>query len=293
MVSRAAAFSGCLRAQASDFLRDGFVLIRKGEHTRLEDVNSLNDQVVRYSQSIQSSLKYKLWRFFNSVDSSSNRHSIPLHVGVSPLLLPVLGSSVASISGFLQTLFTHPSAPLVELSALISYPNSKQQTVHSDIKYSSKETSHIISGFIALCDITIDNGPTHLHASTHTQSFHEWRIRESRSKSVSYSSDGSAETDEEIFNALDQRGSIPSAADDSDDIASRLPLRALLSAGDMLIFDTKLFHFGGANVSSSPRALLCFAFQGGDVGAKVEGFTYHCHESIVDMKATLASFEQR
>ena len=36
---------------------------------------------------------------------------------------------------------------------------------------------------------------------------------------------------------------------------------AELKAGDVLLFDAKIFHFGGANTTSKPRQLLSWSFQ--------------------------------
>lgn len=63
---------------------------------------------------------------------------------------------------------------------------------------------------------------------------------------------------------------------------------AQLQAGDVLLFNTMIFHYGGANVSQLPRALLSFSFQRGNNGENglptttdpIDGFTYHCHSSV-------------
>ena len=67
---------------------------------------------------------------------------------------------------------------------------------------------------------------------------------------------------------------------------------ALLDIGDILLYDAKLFHFGGANTSSDPRALLMFSFQEctpwGSI-ERVSGFNYRC-DSSVEGKYRLGSF---
>ena len=58
---------------------------------------------------------------------------------------------------------------------------------------------------------------------------------------------------------------------------------AQLQAGDVLLFNTMLFHYGGANLSAHPRALLSFSFQrSAPCGSMqpINGFTYHCHSSV-------------
>ena len=115
--------------------------------------------------------------------------------------------------------------------------------------------------------------------------FHERNIKAFRNKRVSYSSDGLSENDSEIFDLMGIADAEDKAAnDDSAAVAGAIPVHALMNAGDILIFDTKLFHFGGANISKNPRALLCLAFQSFEAGSKdiniVDGFTYHCHSSV-------------
>ena len=48
-----------------------------------------------------------------------------------------------------------------------------------------------------------------------------------------------------------------------------------LRAGDALLIDCRLLHRGGANTSSIPRAVLCVAWQCGDVHTRIQGYTYH------------------
>jgi ectoine hydroxylase-related dioxygenase (phytanoyl-CoA dioxygenase family) len=84
---------------------------------------------------------------------------------------------------------------------------------------------------------------------------------------------------------------------EADDAAVRLaaesaPSAAVLEAGDVLLYDSSLFHFGGANLSQLPRALLMFSFQEATPWGsheEVQGFTYHYHHSILG-KLTLGSF---
>ena len=71
---------------------------------------------------------------------------------------------------------------------------------------------------------------------------------------------------------------------------------ALLNVGDILIFDTKTFHYGSANTSDEARAMLCFSFQdcsGADRPLqKAFGFTYHIDQSTLDRGFLLSDFDQ-
>jgi hypothetical protein len=99
-----------------------------------------------------------------------------------------------------------------------------------------------------------------------------------------------------------------------DSAADYPPYCAILEPGDMLFFDTKIAHHGLANTSLLPRSLLCFAFQQPDHSSeavvdshdaavttsgslpslcnapKVEGFTYHCHNSMTKENITLEHY---
>jgi hypothetical protein len=126
---------------------------------------------------------------------------------------------------------------------------------------------------------------------------------------------------EETDAAAAAASSATSLEDDDDDDADPPP-QAMTSddAGDMVVMDTRVWHYGGANWSRNARVLLNVTFQepGGDSGAarlraggweevdtrkqdpsaggnrgqsdgggesdtevrRIHGFTYHCHESV-------------
>lgn len=53
--------------------------------------------------------------------------------------------------------------------------------------------------------------------------------------------------------------------------------------GDVLLYDSKIFHFGGANSSIIPRPLLFFSFQECTPWGFIDyvsGYTYNCHHSV-------------
>ena len=76
---------------------------------------------------------------------------------------------------------------------------------------------------------------------------------------------------------------------------------AILDVGDILLFNTNIFHYGSANTSTTSRALLCLAFQQPDEAKStvestaveatpIDGFTYHTHMSMRARKWSLGSF---
>lgn len=64
------------------------------------------------------------------------------------------------------------------------------------------------------------------------------------------------------------------------------PQEMTLQEGSVVAMDCRVFHYGSANVSNSPRVLLNMTFQEVDEGAKegtsheIPGFTYHISEQI-------------
>lgn len=178
------------------------------------------------------------------------------------------------------------ASPLVELSAIMSMPGSIDQDVHSDIPF---QNSLILAGFVALKDIKASDGPTCVYMGSHTELFHRWKSTTSTMPNPEspkyYNSDGSYIDDD------DKVPSVGQEAEEMDEessaamagIANSPPLSALLDEGDVLLFDTKLFHFGSANTSLLPRNLLCFAFQGPCQRGLVEpikGYTYHISAAV-------------
>ena len=73
--------------------------------------------------------------------------------------------------------------------------------------------------------------------------------------------------------------------------------QALLCAGDVLLFNTTIFHFGEANRSNDPRVLLGFAFQSNNDDGdacfeldKTNGFTYHITPDVERAALKLLNF---
>lgn len=206
-------------------------------------------------------------------------------------------------------------------------PGSTQQKVHCDIAF-EHEKRFIITGFIALEDVNQIDGPTVVFGETHTQHFHQ-HLEDAGATDKEqrfYNADGSEDVPVPVANQHHQcaeTGAYSADAAALNVIAGRAPLEVHLKAGDMLVFDTRLFHYGSANTSDKPRMLLSFSMQqsqsqppparllsqslsgnaGGDERGggsgdaepdtdpdRIRGFTYHLHESISRQRLTLNSF---
>lgn len=277
LLKHAASFIATPAAQILHLKEFGYVVIKRSPLQDLETLQQLNREVLDYAEVKCNSKKYKFWRYFNSVSTSDNRHSIPLPI--TDLTMRVLKESIGSIRTFLDYRLRDES-PLIELSAIITYPGAQQQQLHCDTPY--QPDNPLISGFVALSRITVENGPTCVLERTHTEEAHTKHVMPDLS--TFYSVEG-----EEIMPIvpLDKCRSVLA------DIY--LTKQALLDPGDMLIFNTNIFHYGSANTSvgTAGRALLCFGFQARDSTGQanqIKGFTYHTTSSMRDSKLSLSSF---
>ena len=105
-------FYSCINTQILEFQKAGYVLIRKNPSVNLELVASINSEVLNYFNNIELSLRYRIWRFFNSVGTPKKRHSIPLPL--TPLVRELLNTSIGYIHPFLRSQLS-VDAPLVIL----------------------------------------------------------------------------------------------------------------------------------------------------------------------------------
>jgi ectoine hydroxylase-related dioxygenase (phytanoyl-CoA dioxygenase family) len=180
-----------------------------------------------------------------------------------------------------STVFLHLAGNdgvLVELSVLLTLPGAAEQKIHSDIAHGELLDDPITSApglasvFVALQDVTLDMGPTHVIPYTHTKEYH---INIFNAKEA-------IETKEEC--GIDSTP--PLAYSPSGDVmftaAQVLDGALLCSQGDSYVMDSRCAHLGGANKSNSSRAMLCFAFQRKQDNQKVPGFTYHIEDELVD-----------
>lgn len=265
-------FSHLLAEQVSSFEKNGFLTMKRPSTISIQDINNLNIETLDLLQASQISFKYMFWRYFNRVNTSKKRHSIPLPF--TKALQKVFSPTISFIRPFLETQL-QCNSPLVELSSIITFPGAEEQKKHSDIPFSENK---IISGFIALSNIHLENGPTYIYSGTHTWNFHSQIPK--HSNVMYYNSDGT------LSNEIENNDILKEYSDDSlkNSGYSEPPIPILLEIGDILLFDTKIVHYGSANISNSSRALLCFAFQyrnGEGDAEKIDGFTYHCDASVV------------
>jgi ectoine hydroxylase-related dioxygenase (phytanoyl-CoA dioxygenase family) len=177
-----------------------------------------------------------------------------------------------------------PASMLVELSSLISLPGAEKQQIHSDTPW-KEDNDLIISGFLAMSPITIDRRPTCVFPGTHMREFHA-SISALANRATYYTADGTLENYVVGAAALPQtpRFSEGSVRSHGESFAGIYSENALLEPGDLLLFDTRLFHYGSANISESPRPLIYFSFQSPQNQRasirSIDGFTYHCDKSV-------------
>mmetsp|Transcript_29490 Transcript_29490/g.83182 ORF Transcript_29490/g.83182 Transcript_29490/m.83182 type:complete len:282 (-) Transcript_29490:296-1141(-) len=259
-------FSTGLRQIQGNFKSDGFVLVRRAAETNVGALTSLRTEILRDFTQEQTNWRYQLWRKFNSVATSKKRHSVPLRL--TPSLREALNSSISSVRPFLDAELS-PIASLVELSAMISLPGALDQALHSDTPYVVANDT-IITGFIALSPVTMLHGPTCLFPGTHTKEFHD--SIPTTPYAHYYSADGNPEAE---FLSEERR---PRPREEF--VRSRQSsIFAVMDVGDILMFDTRVLHYGSGNMSEEPRPLVAFSFQGPS-NDHIHGFTYHCHGSV-------------
>lgn len=158
------------------------------------------------------------------VEMEDRRVNIPLsstHIAMSALAKVVRSSA----SSFLELFGAE--GQLRTLSALIGLPEAGTQQIHADMDWDAHTL--FCHGLVALQDVRLEMGPTVLYAGTNQRDFHARR---------------------RAF----ERGSLA-----VDPIEAHAPSYMVLSEGDMVIFDAKIFHHGTANVSTIPRILLSFS----------------------------------
>ena len=158
-------------------------------------------------------------------------------------------------------------AELFELGAFLSDPGAPRQGVHPDTQFTASAAA--CSTLVALQDVDQSMGPTEFLPGTHTEAAHT--ALQTRTVRIAKR----ALTPEELAtqkraHALaylrgDKRG-------EGEQRAAQIGARerllrssarelATLSVGDAVMFDTRVLHCGGANVSTRRRALLYFSFR--------------------------------
>ncbi|CAJ1938092.1 unnamed protein product [Cylindrotheca closterium] len=128
-------------------------------------------------------------------------------------------------------------AILREWSCLMSDPSSQRQVMHPDTPY--QEEPVLYTCFIALQDIDLDMGPTTWMPETHvSQEIHD-----------QFQDDTKSSGNNDLLSPKDEL------------LMSKPTVLGTISKGCCAIFDSRLLHAGGANTSTTSRALLYCTFQ--------------------------------
>lgn len=283
-------FSDTLSTQIAAFEKNGFVLLKRRAAQSLESLTQLEETVL----STRPAAGWLAWWSGNySVRSPEKRSSFSLEMTAN--LGKVLAGAVGNVHSLLSSQLKSNS-PLIDVSSIVSFPGSKRQRTHSDVPFGAHK---IIIGFVALSAVSLASGPTCLFAGSHTRAFHAKHVggvAEVLHRARYYDASGEQEAVGEMAPPPAGSGTGRGAEAEAEEVrlvAQRAPSAALLDAGDVLLYDSSLFHFGGANVSTLPRALLMFSFQEAPswgTHEEVPGFTYNNHESVKG-KFTLESFK--
>lgn len=175
---------------------------------------------------------------FGAVNNRRNRADMFLPYA-EPIVKKALQEAVTNLSPFLLGMDgMKDSGNLHELSCIISDPGSPTQCIHCDTPW-LPNVAPLYTFFIALQDVESDMGHTTYLPKTHVAEAHS------------------------IFNAgIKQKENL---------ISVTPPVRTQLTKGDVVIFDSRVLHSGGANTSEKRatedgkrRVLFYFTFTAGD-----------------------------
>lgn len=289
-------YSKVIRNKMDILLNQGYFIDDKSSSVPVELTKKLLANIENQLINTSNNIWFRFIRLFNNVSSPHLRHSIPLKM--TPELFKVLQyicSKNKSLSSFLKELVSL-NGVLVELSAIVSLPGAKSQNTHFDLPYVSgsllpiSNLPKLCSIFVALQGITEEMGPTNVFPNTHSYEFHSSVIK----KTVTYSCDGTLEEDDSRYASTISNINIQeSLRSNTEDIIPIEPFKICCSEGLIYALDSRVAHFGGENMSSVPRYVLCFAFQRPNESDRVDyatGFTYHCHSSVVNRRYRLSDF---
>ena len=198
---------------------------------------------------------------FANVLLKENRCDMTIPIGptwVANALVAILVHSPVGMT-FQNLLGKH--AILYEWSCMMSDPNSQRQVVHPDTPAHDDQQPVLYTCFIALQDITMDMGPTTWLPRTHTSEMHEQfkdeTIPSSSSSSLKYDKD-----DNDDNGVTTTTTTTTTTTSPKDELLKTQPkVLGTLSKGSCAIFDSRVLHCGGANVSEKSRALLYCSFQ--------------------------------
>lgn len=141
-------------------------------------------------------------------------------------MLNELFGDLGTIRELYEVLLTK-RAVLYDLCTIVTEPGADRQQIHSDMPFLAKPP--LFSIFAALQDVTMEMGPTTFLSGTNTQSAHDrWK-------------------DDAAAGAM----------------APFAPSHALLTAGDIVVYDPRVLHCGGANevVGGAVRAMFNVGFR--------------------------------
>ncbi|CAK9096654.1 Uncharacterized protein (Fragment) [Durusdinium trenchii] len=206
-----------------------------------------------------------------------------------------------------------PSARLVELNFTISLPGAPAQQPHSDIS-PMQSLPRIITFWAALQDIDLSMGPTAIWPGSHVlakdfisslpeelqkpRQVPEYMYVEGELQAVSRL--GQPIGEEELE---EERRQSAEAAEQLLQVITRTPPEFMsMEVGDVVAMDCRVFHQGGANISSKTRVLFNASFQLDEnyddslscgnqtVSPKIHGFTYHSLPEVLQANYRISDF---
>jgi ectoine hydroxylase-related dioxygenase (phytanoyl-CoA dioxygenase family) len=201
-------------------------------HKRVYEMHAESEQLVK-DGSLQELERYA------QVLLKENRSDMTIPIGQEAWVANALESIILkSPVGMTLANLIGKDAILYELSCMMSFPNSNRQVVHPDTPCNAQNEPVLYTCFVALQDITLDMGPTTFLPRTHNPAMHDKFADETK--------------------PIDGTGScFP-----KDDLLQTQPsVVGLLPKGSCAIYDSRLLHCGGANISQKSRALFYFSFQ--------------------------------
>ena len=196
-------------ARAKALAKDGVLKIEGAlrRDTALMLKVAVEEEILEAREAVKEKPERSMSRF-HAVEEQKLRSFVLLPLSKDPFVVASRELlGTGSPLGDLYEKLCGPEAILYDFYGLRTEPGSFRQPIHSDTPF--QKTPPLFASFIALHDVTIDMGPTHFFPGTHTNT--------------------------EPFH-LSQ-----------GDTRKKKPHYALLRAGDLVIFDMRIQHFGAAN----------------------------------------------
>lgn len=200
-------------------------------------------------------------RHFGNVLSRPNRHDLKLSladVRVRAALTALLEALEPAITNRLGG-----DAQLYELGALISGPGASGQPVHPDTPIAegkgTDEGATVLTAFCALQDIDVAMGPTLFLPATHTAAAHSaFFTYDNFALAFGESDDEGVDVEETEGGRVARVAAEHEAREEQ--LASWPTWRAVVSTGDVSLFDSRCLHAGEANISPRKRILFYCSF---------------------------------